>query len=54
MRVRELRDALGRRVDAAHYGGETTIVTSSGERRAVLVPYAWFAEVTEQDDSPAP
>lgn len=42
MTVREVRDHLGKRVDAAHYGGEATVVTTNGEPRAVLVPYSWW------------
>ena len=45
MSVSELRDQLGRRVDAAHYRGEPTVIEKSGEPRAVLVPYAWWAAV---------
>jgi prevent-host-death family protein len=42
--VRELRDNLGKRIDAAHFLGEHTIVKKNGEPRAVLVPYAdWLA-----------
>jgi prevent-host-death family protein len=44
MSVRELRDQLGRRIDIAHFTGEPTIVERHGEPRAVLVPYAWWAE----------
>ena len=40
--VRELRDSLGRSVDAAFYRGETTIVTKNGEPRAVLIPYEQY------------
>lgn len=53
MRVREVRDQLGKRVDAAHYGGEVTVVTTNGERRAVIVPYAWYLAV-EAGHSPQP
>ncbi len=42
MPVRAVRDQLGKRVDAAHYGGEPTVITTNGEPRAVLVSYAWF------------
>lgn len=48
MRIREVRDQIGKRVDAAHYGGEATVITSSGERRAVLVPYGWFEQFVNQ------
>ncbi len=40
MGTRELRDQLGRRVDAAYYLAEPTVVTRNGEPRAVLIPYA--------------
>ncbi len=53
MRVREVRDQLGKRVDAAHYGGETTVITTNGERRAVLVPYAWYEAQMAAPVSPA-
>jgi hypothetical protein len=42
--TREMREQLGRRVDAAHYLGESTVVEKNGEPRAVLVPYSeWLA-----------
>lgn len=44
MSVRELRDHLGPRVDAALHAGEHTIVEKYGQVHAVLVPYAWWAE----------
>jgi prevent-host-death family protein len=40
MGTRELRDKLGSRIDAAHFHGEPTVITSNGEPRAVLIPYA--------------
>ena len=46
MGVRDLRNDLGHRVDAAHYLGEVTVVTSNGEPRAAVVPYAWLARLT--------
>lgn len=42
MGVRELREHLGRRVDAAHFLGEHTVIEKTGEPRAVLVPYSWW------------
>jgi prevent-host-death family protein len=50
MGIREVREQLGRRVDAAHYLGEPTVIEKNGEPRAVLVPYAWWAAARE----PAP
>jgi prevent-host-death family protein len=44
MSISELRDHLGRRIDAAHYQGEATVVEKNGEPRAVLVPYEWWQE----------
>lgn len=44
MATTELRAGLGRQVDAAHFRGEPTIITRNGEPRAVLVPYAWWAQ----------
>ena len=44
MGTKELRDALGRRVEAAHFRGEPTVVTRNDEPRAVLISYAdWVA-----------
>jgi len=45
-----LRDHLGRRVDAAHFRSEPTIITSNGEPRAVLIGYAeWLASRKAED-----
>lgn len=38
MSIRELREQLGKRVDAAYYLGETTIITKNGQPRARIVP----------------
>jgi len=44
MGTREFRDDLGRRVDAAYFLHEPTIITRNGEPRAVLISYAdWLA-----------
>lgn len=51
MSVRELRNSLGRRVEAAHLTGEHTIVEKYGETQAVLVPYTWWAEQRERAGS---
>lgn len=50
MSLREVRDELGRRVDAAHYAGEATVITKNGEPRAVLVPHRWFMEQGQSGD----
>ena len=42
--IRELRDNLGRRVEAAHFRSEPTIITSNGEPRAVIIAYAEWLE----------
>lgn len=42
--VEDLRGELGKRIDAAFFAGEVTIVTKNGEPRAVLVPYDWYRE----------
>lgn len=50
MPVRQVRDQLGKRVDAAHYGGEATIITTNGEPRAVIVPHSWW--INENKNAP--
>ncbi|WP_218129329.1 type II toxin-antitoxin system Phd/YefM family antitoxin, partial [Nonomuraea maritima] len=49
MGIRETRERLGDRVNAAHYLGEATIVERNGTPYAVLVPYEWW---TSQQDHP--
>ncbi|MFC8517492.1 type II toxin-antitoxin system Phd/YefM family antitoxin [Streptomyces sp. NPDC057257] len=44
--LRDLRADLTRRVEAAHFQGEPTVITKNGEPRAVLVPFEWFETVT--------
>lgn len=41
----EVRDALGQRVDAAHFADEATVITKNGQPRAVLVSYEWYREL---------
>jgi antitoxin (DNA-binding transcriptional repressor) of toxin-antitoxin stability system len=53
MTLRETRDQLGRRVDAAHYGSEITIITKNGEERAALVPVDIARQYIEQQGRPA-
>lgn len=49
--VRELREQLGRRVDEAHFRGEHTVIEKNGEPRAVLVPFDWWQQRTEETDT---
>jgi prevent-host-death family protein len=49
MKISEVRAELGKRVDAAHYAKEHTVITVTGEPRAVLVPYDWYVQ---QEDQP--
>lgn len=44
MGARELRNALGRRVDAAYFRSEPTIITHNGEPRAVIIAYGEFVD----------
>ena len=52
MTVQEARAALGRRVDAAHYSGDITLITKNGEPRAALVPIAVLRRYLEQQNRP--
>ena len=47
MSTREVRDALGRRVDAAYYTREATVITKNGEPRAALVPHQYYSQLLE-------
>lgn len=47
MPLMEVRDSLGQRVDAAHFGDEHTIITKNGQPRAVLVSYETFRALTD-------
>jgi prevent-host-death family protein len=53
MGTKELRDELGRRVEAAHFRGEPTIVTRNDEPRAVLISYAEWMRSQEASSLPA-
>jgi prevent-host-death family protein len=44
MGTREFREQVGRRIDAAEYAGEATVVTMNGRPAAVLIPYAEWAQ----------
>lgn len=49
--VAELRDHLGKRVDAAHFHSEPTVIEKNGEPRAVLVPYLWWLQADKKNAS---
>jgi len=53
MGIRELRERLGRRVDAARYMGDHTVIEKNGEPSAVLVPYDWWRTVYRAAPSPS-
>jgi prevent-host-death family protein len=44
MGIKEFRAELPKRVEAAYFHNQPTIVTKNGEPRAALVPYSWLAE----------
>ena len=53
--LRDLRDHLGKRVDAAYYLGQPTVIEKNGEPRAVIVPYAeWLASRPAEVRPPSP
>lgn len=45
MPLREVRDSLGVRVDAAHYADEITIITRVGKPHAVIVSYEAYQDL---------
>ena len=49
--VQQAREKLRERIDAALELGEHTIITRTGRPVAVLVPYRWYIQRTE--DRPA-
>lgn len=44
----EVREALGQRVDAAHYADEATVITKNGTPRAVLISYESYRELADK------
>lgn len=55
MSVREVRDQLGRLIDAAHYAGKITIITRQGEPWAAIVPLeAVPPDEAERGGGPSP
>lgn len=51
MGIREFRGDLAKRVEAAHFNNEPTIVTKNGEPRAALVSWAWFEAMSDNNAS---
>lgn len=49
MGIVDFRAEVGKRVDAAHYLSEPTIVTKGlhEEPRAVLIPFEWYGDLKE-------
>lgn len=47
MGVREVREQLGRRIDAAHFRDEPTVIEKNGEPRAVIVSHEWWLRACE-------
>ncbi len=45
MTLVEVREALGQRVDAAHYGDEVTVITKNGQPRAVLISFESYGDL---------
>lgn len=50
MPLRELRDSLGQRVDAAHFADAHTIITKNGQARAVLISFETWQELMGKVD----
>jgi prevent-host-death family protein len=51
MGLRDIRADIGRRVDAAYFQDEPTIITKNDEPRAVIVSYQWFqAALARQEE----
>ena len=53
MGTKELRDQIGRRVDAAHFLHEPTIITRNGEPRAVMISYEEWEGWEDRERTPA-
>lgn len=47
MGIKEIRAALGQRIDAAFYLGETTTLTKNNQDRAAIVPMKFLDELAE-------
>lgn len=50
----ELRPIIGKRVDAAHYADEDTIITKNGQPHAVIVSYETYRKITEDAPNHSP
>jgi cell division protein FtsB len=47
MGIKEIRAALGQRIDAAFYLGEVTVLTKNNQDRAVIAPIKVMTELEE-------
>lgn len=45
----ELRPIIGKRVDAAHYADEATVITVHGQPHAAIVSYETYRSLTGAD-----
>lgn len=49
-----LRPVIGKRVDAAHYADEVTVITKNGQPHAVIVSYEMYRSLTEATPNDPP
>jgi len=52
IRLSDLRAVLGKRVDAAHYQGDDTIITKDGQPHAAIVSYQTYLAATCTESVP--
>lgn len=50
----DLRPILGKRVDAAHFAGEATVITKNGQPHAAIVSYEMYRSLTEAEPNDSP
>jgi prevent-host-death family protein len=50
----DLRPIIGKRVDAAHFADEATIITKNGQPHAAIVSYETYRSLTEEDPNDSP
>lgn len=52
VRLSHLRPVIGKRVDAAHYSDEATVITKNGQPHAAIVSYEMYRQLTEANPEP--